>query len=411
MSAIPAFGKVQAGAVLERNYRPIVLLLTPPSGKIIETHMAQSLSWDGSNQLVYSPVSSDIGPSLSVYNGRVYATWIGSGGDQQVYYASFDGQFWSPQKPLKDGRSSVGPSLVVFHGSLWAVTKASGDDQRIWFASYDGESWGRWRSTDRNTSIGGALAVFHGSVYMAYNGMRGDEGIFYTTFDGSAWPAPKKVPEPASSNARPALATWSDGSSKGQKLVLAWKESGEEETLWFSTFDGSIWTQQQPIPQAASAYGPALTYFRGVIYAAWRGPGEDERIWCSSYNGTSWTEPSPLPSNFTTSLAPSLVVFQDQLYAAFKGPQGDNRIWWTRASPITMDMSSSVATEKTAMSQGGYIGSTPIQTAVHTSDTRMHQLIQHPCPSEMLTLPLEVQRRPRRASPFPKRPPIATTLV
>jgi hypothetical protein len=145
-------------------------------------------------------------------------------------------------------------------------------------------SWEKWGWTDQNTSVSGALVVFRGSVYMAYNGMRGDDGIYYATFDRSASTEPKKVQEPASTNTRLALTTWNDSSNKAQKLVLAWKESDKGEILHLQRINPTA-----TYSQAASAYGPALTFFRRVIYAAWRGPGEDERIWYSSYNDTSWT--------------------------------------------------------------------------------------------------------------------------
>ena len=299
--------------------------------------MSKSLSWDTRGQLVYSPVGSDGGPSLTIYNGSIYAAWKGFGGDQQIYFSSFDGKFWAPQKPIPDAYSSIGPSMVVFRGRLWAVMKGRTDDERFWYTSFDGSSWGKcvsisyqWMDT---TGVGGSLAVFNGLVYMAYKGMSGDDGIYFTNFDGSKWSEKTKILDPARTKLRPALAVWSDSSGYGQRLVLVWKESGEEETLWYSTFDGSVWAEQQPIPHAASADGPALAFYRGSIHAAWRGPRDDERIWGASFDGVSWTVPSNLPDNFASCLAPALVVFRDQLYAAFKGRQGDCRIWWTRTTP------------------------------------------------------------------------------
>jgi hypothetical protein len=329
--------------------------------------MTESFSWSSKQQLVYSPVTSKMSPRLAVYNGRVFAAFTGPGGDDHTYYSTFDGTYWSPYNRVSNGVSTVAPSLVVFRGTLWAAMRGHGDTQQIWFAGFDGNSWSDFRGTGRNTSINGSLAIFRGIVYLAFNGMRGNEGIYYTTFDGAAWPDPKQVPNPVASNAQPSLATWSDNSNQGQKLVLAYKGNGDDETLWYTTYDGAVWTPQQPIPHAFSTDGPALVFFRGLIYAVWRGPSNDESMRFSTFNGTYWTNPLPLPNHFASSVSPSLVVFKDQIYAAFKGPEGDNRIWWIEASieatnPVPSSPPIGGGYGGTVPFEGSYVaGSTPIQ--------------------------------------------------
>jgi hypothetical protein len=313
--------------------------LAPPRsiGSTTIIKMAQELSWEGTQQLIYSPVSSDIGPSLAVYNGRIYAGWKGSGGDQRMWCSNFDGTVWSQQTRLSNGESTVGPSLATFRGSLWAICKGSGNDRDLWYSSFDGTSWAGWRRTGGGTNFGGALAVFHGVLYMVY-GDRDNEGIWYRTFDGSSWCDFKAGPSASVTGARPSLAVCNDSSGHGQKLVVAWRGLGEDETIYYSTFDGSSWTPKQPIPNAASNDGPALILFRNALYAAWRGPGEDERIYYSWFDGTLWVQPIPLATSFVGSMGPAMVVFNDQLYLAWKGRQGDSRIWWTRASAIIANL-------------------------------------------------------------------------
>ena len=211
--------------------------------------------------------------------------------------------------------------------------------------------------TGIHSSVGASLAVFRGVLHAAGKGVEGDEGIWHATFDGSTWARPKPVPSPATTSARPSLTVWSDGPE--QKLVMAWKGGSDEHTIWYSTFDGSCWSPQQPIPNATSNDGPALVFFQGAIYAAWRGSGDDERMWYASYNGTSWTNPELLPNPFAHgSLGPALVVFHDQLYAAWKGREGDGRVLWTRTATV------SKATDASTVGERGDIGGEPVSTPI-----------------------------------------------
>lgn len=303
--------------------------------------MTQTPSPNTMQSFIYSPVCSDRAPSLTVYNDRVYAAWKGTGEDK-LLYSSFDGITWAPHMKLYDGRGNVTPSLISFRGTLHAVVKGDGSDERIYWSTFDGTSWINWRGTDRYTACGMSLTIFGGAVFMVYNGMRRDDGIYYTKFDGSTWPNPSQVPGITGSSAEPSIAVWNDNS--GTRLVLAWKGKDADETLWFSTFDGSTWSPQTRIPNAASSDGPALALFRGEIYAAWKGPGEDARIWFSRYDGSQWANPAPFPSSFASIRAPSLVVFRDQLYISFRGCEGDTRIFWHCIS--------SVAQEAPATAQG-----------------------------------------------------------
>lgn len=56
-------------------------------------------------------MASSIGPALSEYNGKLYAMWKGSGNDQKLWYASFDGSNWSSQSrvPGDTGQDEMAP--------------------------------------------------------------------------------------------------------------------------------------------------------------------------------------------------------------------------------------------------------------------------------------------------------------
>ena len=64
-----------------------------------------------------------------------------------------------------------------------------------------------------------------------------------------------------------------------------------DQRIWYSSYNGTTWSQQQLIP-GASSVGPSLAYspFQKKIYAAWKGSDTDQRIWYSTYDGSTWSQ-------------------------------------------------------------------------------------------------------------------------
>ena len=283
-------------------------------------------------QFIYSPVCSDFAPSFAIYQGRLFAAWKAAHG--KLCYSTFDGGYWEPAKFIYDGRGEVTPTLVNFRGKLWALVKGDGDEDRIYQSSFDGTSWTDWSRTGRGTGGGTSCVPFAGYAYMVYNGVKG-EGIWYSKFDGASFPNPEEVKGIVGSPSPPAVSVLPAKDGKGETLVLTWRGKDGDESLWYSTFDGSNWSEHHPIPGASSAFGPALTSFHDHIYAAWRGGGEDQRIWYSRFDGTSWED--AVPSIFTSALNPALVAFQAHLYLGFRGPEGDTKLYFVPASQLEIE--------------------------------------------------------------------------
>ena len=77
-------------------------------------------------------VWSTSGPALRAYYGKLFAAWKGMDGDQGLWYSSFDGASWAPQRQISNVASSVGPALETHGGALWAVWKGWFGDQSMW---------------------------------------------------------------------------------------------------------------------------------------------------------------------------------------------------------------------------------------------------------------------------------------
>ncbi|WP_205083254.1 hypothetical protein, partial [Paracraurococcus ruber] len=61
----------------------------------------------------------------------------GANGDQRMFWSSFDGQNWSPQQVGIGGGSASGPSLAVFQNRLYAAWSGANGDQRMFWSSFD----------------------------------------------------------------------------------------------------------------------------------------------------------------------------------------------------------------------------------------------------------------------------------
>jgi|GEM_PF-563395 len=210
---------------------------------------------------------------------------------------------------------------------------------------------------DRRTSHRPALAVYKDKLYMAWKGMTGDESIWFSCFDGNDWPFPKQVTYTENAKTRscltscgPALAVYKD------KLYMAWKGMTGDESIWYSCFNGSIWSVQQQVKSGPTifktSHGPALAVYKDELYLAWKGMGNDPDICYSCFNGIQWTMQRQVksgPTIFKTSHGPALAVYRgkftvdnDKLYMAWKGVPGDEHIWYSCFNGTQWTMQQSV---------------------------------------------------------------------
>jgi hypothetical protein len=162
--------------------------------------------------------ASTVGPSLARFKGKLYAAWKGAytdTNDQRLWYASFDGENWSPQAQMPVGRSSVGPSLAEFKGKLYAAWKGAytdTNDQRLWYASFDGENWSPQARIPAVapghiplSSVGPSLAEFKGKLYAAWKGEGIGVKLCYASFDGENWSPQARHPTAESGPDYPTL--------------------------------------------------------------------------------------------------------------------------------------------------------------------------------------------------------------
>ncbi|HTO79182.1 MAG TPA: hypothetical protein VMJ31_05330, partial [Methylocystis sp.] len=99
---------------------------------------AQNLAWAPQQRI--GGVGSSTGPSLAVFDYRLFAVWKGVPGDEGVYWSDLDvvGDRWAPQKRIDGVGTSNRLSLAVFQNKLFAAWKGVRDDDGVYWSSFDG---------------------------------------------------------------------------------------------------------------------------------------------------------------------------------------------------------------------------------------------------------------------------------
>lgn len=200
------------------------------------------------------------------------------------------------------------------------------------------------------------LCEYNGYLYALWKGMTGDERMFYSRFDGTHWT--DQQPFAGSTSVGPSAATY------GGRLFVAWKGQRDDQRLFWLQIDGERWYDQAPIGASFnSSHGPSLSAFGGRLYAAWKGMFDDQTIWSASTNNAGWTAPTPIPGAFSR-VGPSLATLGDRLYAVWRGADTDQGLWyastgdghtWT-APAIIPNVGSSVGPSVTAANGRLYAG-------------------------------------------------------
>jgi kumamolisin len=179
----------------------------------------------------------------------------------------------------------------------------------------------------RGVGLPPALAVLtRGTLHMAWKGMQFDDTIWWSSFDGTNWAPQQQVPGVLTSSGV-SLAEFNG------RLVMAWKGSFTDgtpfdERIWWTTFDGQRWARQRQVPHVWTSVGPQLAFFNGLLYMLWKGEYVDESIWWATFDGKRWSPQQAIPG-VGTSVGAAAAAYQQSLYAAWKGIEGDPGLWWS----------------------------------------------------------------------------------
>jgi hypothetical protein len=206
------------------------------------------------------------------------------------------------------------------------------DDQGLsWAALTDGPGHQpQWTEGhvfgDRASFSGPALAAFRDELVMAWRGLfdpagDSDRTLYISSCDNAGHWSPQHQLGDRGSNWQPALAVYNG------LLYMAWRGVEDDHSLWWATCadinSNPPFTAQSHLDDRGSLWGPTLAAFNGLLYMAWRGVEGDGHIWWSTYNGTIWSTPQQLQDRLSHD-GPTLAVLDDQLYMFWRGAVFDD---------------------------------------------------------------------------------------
>lgn len=215
------------------------------------------------------PESSEMGPALAYFAGRLYLAWTGVGNSLINIISSGDDLIF--EATTKVTLSEMGPKGVALDGADKLTIGWTGTDSRLnLIPSSNGKDFGDKVTLDETSNVAPALR----SAALVGLPLPGRLFVAWTGTDG-----------------RLNLISSTNGRDFGNKVTLS----------------------------EMSNTAPALTDFRGKIYIAWRGTDGRLNV-MSSTNGRDFGEKVTLGE--TSDLAPTLEVFNSSLHIAWTGTDG-----------------------------------------------------------------------------------------
>ena len=289
------------------------------------------------------PHLTETTPSLASFNGKLYCVHPSTTLERNLWYSSFDGQTWSQEDTLNSGyngehKSGFPVGLVEFQGLLYCVYRSADLSFNLYYATFDGSSWSpdRTLSDDTHTSTAGpGVAVYGNKLYCVHKGGFFDANIYYCYFDGTTWSKDQLLQDSTNGTHKcdyaPAVATY-------QGKLICVHRGTNSSTLWYSTFDGQSWSADMQLSNGGnglheSADSPALAVYGDLLYCLHRGNSLDTGLWYCTFDGSAWSEDKQLSDGqnglHLSNTAPALGVLNGgALYCAHSGSTWDTQIYY-----------------------------------------------------------------------------------
>jgi hypothetical protein len=131
---------------------------------------------------------TDVSPAVAVLGGTVHLAWEGREQSGSIWWTSYSGGSWAPQKQLY-GAAGGAPTLVVDGNSVlwmaWPGPAAAGNVSNIMFASLGADN--KWSRQVQRFGVGTSHRVALAStgnsygIMMAWKGQGTDPDIYYGT--------------------------------------------------------------------------------------------------------------------------------------------------------------------------------------------------------------------------------------
>lgn len=304
-------------------------------------------------------VATDAAPSWTAHAGEsVWLAWRGTGSNTSVFVAGTStfqpaqgsGLYsFGPQHKV-DGASATGsPAIASLEGTLYLFWTNAADGQIWWANSSDGETWAGVQALVLGgneipaSSLSPAVVSGNGSLYLAWKGANTDTRIWFATFTGKTWSDQESI-SPASGGT-PAAGSAVGIALQGSTVHVAWA-GAERSSLWWSARSNGAWAPQKEIFAGPAAGAALVVDGNGVLWMAWSVPTPGvpfSGALCFASLGADGTWSRQTSRwGIASALSPSLVSTGDDptgIMMAWKGNESDTGIYYgpLRLPAITYD--------------------------------------------------------------------------
>lgn len=163
----------------------------------------------------------------------------------------YNGSEWSA---FNGGTPRGKMALAVYNVNLWAVWKDN--EKKLWFSRFFNQWAPPTQIPDQFSKSAPAIAVRQGVLHMVHNGKSSDD-LWYSSYTPQTqWTPNVKIGQ--KSRTTPGLTLGSDGNLHMVYLGAAKTLQKDPKELWYSQFDGNIWTTPFIIQDQSSKAPPTL---------------------------------------------------------------------------------------------------------------------------------------------------------
>ncbi|MFD7909072.1 matrixin family metalloprotease, partial [Kitasatospora sp. NPDC059747] len=228
--------------------------------------------------------------------------------------------------------------------------------------------------SDRGTSDRPALAVAgqvgltfsDQTMHMAWRGVDGDDSLYESTLEGTVWSPQRPITGPFGSAYSPALTSVAAGTPPSTGLMMAWRGVPGDDSIYYSTKDGSDWATPSNIPDIGSNDRPALANFE-VPHMAWQGISGDDTIYWSRFVSGAWESQRHVGEVGTFS-GPALAVLGSRLYMFWRGVHDDTRIYYSSLGAGATEWEPQKIASFVMSDAGGGGGISQVPVEIHAAD-------------------------------------------
>jgi hypothetical protein len=179
---------------------------------------------------------------MVVWHDRLFLSWRGMGADPVLWWSTYEGDRWSPQRPIIGTASRSSPALGASSQTLMLAYTSIEDDESVWCSTFDGTAWAAPRRVEGARASGSpALAGSKDEIFLAWRGReprmrsdafgesvnlpRKDTAIWWTRGDKEGFAAEPRLFRLGSTWESPAIAVLDDD------LCFAWNDEVDTQTM------------------------------------------------------------------------------------------------------------------------------------------------------------------------------------